>query len=106
MLCDACPLECRADRALGPGTCGAGDRFEVSTIQLHHWEEPPVSGTRGSGTVFFSHCNLSCRFCQNYTISQLGTGRPMSAAELEAAILDLVAAGAHNVNLVTPTQYT
>jgi putative pyruvate formate lyase activating enzyme len=106
VTCTACPLECGADRAAGPGACGATDRFEVSNVQLHHWEEPPVSGTRGSGTVFFSHCNLHCRFCQNYEISQLGRGRVTSGPGLEAAILGLADAGAHNINLVTPTQYT
>ncbi|MFO7638636.1 MAG: radical SAM protein [bacterium] len=106
MRCEACPLECGADRSAGPGACGATDRFEISNIQLHHWEEPPISGTRGSGTVFFSHCNLSCRFCQNYRISQLGTGRVVSETELAAAILGLVAQGAHNINLVSPTHYT
>jgi putative pyruvate formate lyase activating enzyme len=104
--CRSCPLECRADRARRPGACGASDRFEVSNIQLHHWEEPPISGTRGSGTVFFSHCNLHCRFCQNWEISQLGRGRPIADGELETAILGLVEQGAHNVNLVSPTQYT
>jgi putative pyruvate formate lyase activating enzyme len=104
--CRACPLECRADRAQRPGACGATDRFEVSNIQLHHWEEPPISGTRGSGTVFFSHCNLACRFCQNWEISQLGRGRVMPEGELETAIIGLVDQGAHNVNLVSPTQYT
>ncbi|MFO7675563.1 MAG: radical SAM protein [bacterium] len=106
MPCHACPVECGADRAAGPGACSATDRFEVSNIQLHHWEEPPVSGTRGSGTVFFCHCNLHCRFCQNYRISQLGRGRAIDPAELEAAILGLADAGAHNINLVSPTQYT
>ncbi|MBN2536903.1 radical SAM protein [candidate division WOR-3 bacterium] len=106
MECRACPLECRADRAAGRGACGANDRFEVSNIQLHLWEEPPISGMRGSGTVFFSHCNLHCRFCQNWEISQLGRGRAITDAELESAILGLVEQGAHNVNLVSPTQYT
>lgn len=106
MSCNACPRECGADRAAGPGDCGADNRFEISNVQLHHWEEPPVSGTRGSGTVFFSHCNLHCRFCQNYTISQLGRGRAVNGPQLEAAILGLVEQGAHNINLVSPTQYT
>jgi putative pyruvate formate lyase activating enzyme len=78
---------------------------KVAAVSLHHGEEPPISGTRGSGTVFFSHCNMTCLFCQNYPISQLGNGREMAAGTLAAELLRLQAKGAHNVNFVTPTSY-
>jgi putative pyruvate formate lyase activating enzyme len=80
--------------------------MEISLAQLHHWEEPPISGTRGSGTIFFSHCNLRCRFCQNYEISQLGQGRAVTSERLLVIMLELEQQGAHNINLVSPTHYT
>ena len=88
------------------GICRATDRFEISLAQLHHWEEPPISGTRGSGTIFFSHCNLRCRFCQNYEISQLSQGREVTSERLLAIMLELEQQGAHNINLVSPTHYS
>jgi putative pyruvate formate lyase activating enzyme len=75
----------------------------VAAVSLHHGEEPPISGTRGSGNIFFSGCSLNCSFCQNYPISQLGVGRDMSVDELAEAMLTLERRGAHNINLVTPT---
>ena len=106
MLCRACPFECDVDRSAALGVCRASDRFEISLAQLHHWEEPPISGTRGSGTIFFSHCNLRCKFCQNYDISQLGRGREVSPERLQAIMLELEQQGAHNINLVSPTHYS
>ncbi len=106
MECRACPFDCGVDRSRKRGVCRAGDRIEISIAQLHHWEEPPISGTRGSGTIFFSHCNLHCRFCQNSDISQLGNGRPISAGRLVETMLQLQQQGAHNINLVTPTHYS
>jgi putative pyruvate formate lyase activating enzyme len=106
MLCVACPFECAVDRTDKLGVCRATDRFEVSLAQLHHWEEPPISGTRGSGTIFFSHCNLRCRFCQNYAISQQGQGRAVTPERLLTIMLELEQQGAHNVNLVSPTHYS
>jgi putative pyruvate formate lyase activating enzyme len=94
------------DRSIERGKCRAGDRIEVSIAQLHHWEEPPISGSQGSGTVFFSHCNLRCRFCQNYEISQLGRGREETDERLLGMMYRLQDQGAHNINLVSPTQYT
>ncbi len=88
------------------GVCRTTDRFEIALAQLHHWEEPPVSGTRGSGTIFFSHCNLRCRFCQNYDISQQGQGREVTPARLLAIMQELEQQGAHNINLVSPTHYS
>ena len=104
--CRACPFECGVDRSVGLGICRATDRFEVALAQLHHWEEPPISGTRGSGTIFFSHCNLRCRFCQNYDISQQGNGREVTPERLLAIMLELEQQGAHNINLVSPTHYS
>jgi putative pyruvate formate lyase activating enzyme len=104
--CRACPFECGIDRSVRLGVCRASDRFEVSLAQLHRWEEPPISGTRGSGTIFFSHCNLRCRFCQNYEISQLNQGREVTSERLLAIMLELEQQGAHNMNLVSPTHYS
>ncbi len=106
MLCAACPFECGVDRRHERGRCRAGERFEVSIAQLHLWEEPPISGSQGSGTIFFSHCNLRCRFCQNYEISQLGRGREKTVEQLLDMMYRLQDQGAHNINLVSPTQYT
>ena len=106
MLCRACPFECGVDRASALGVCRATDRIELALAQLHHWEEPPISGTRGSGAIFFSHCNLRCRFCQNYDISQQGRGRETTPERLVEIMLELEQQGAHNINLVSPTHYS
>ncbi|CAA7599683.1 Aldolase-type TIM barrel [Acididesulfobacillus acetoxydans] len=104
--CRACPRECGKDRTRGEkGVCGAAARAKVARASLHAWEEPCVSGSRGSGTVFFSHCNLSCVFCQNYEISQEGFGREVTVGELAEIFLNLQAQGAHNINLVSPMHY-
>ena len=105
--CRLCPRRCGADRASGQaGVCGMPDTFSISRIAPHLWEEPPISGTHGSGTVFFSGCNLRCVFCQNRSISREGVGHAVTDAELADRILDLQDKGVHNVNLVTPTHYT
>jgi putative pyruvate formate lyase activating enzyme len=106
VLCTTCPFECGVDRSVKLGVCRAPEQFEISLAQLHLWEEPPISGTRGSGTIFFSHCNLRCRFCQNYDISQLGRGREVTPERLLAIMRELEQQGAHNVNLVSPTHYS
>lgn len=104
--CRDCPRECGADRANGEvGFCSCGYTARVSRVSLHKWEEPPVSGSRGSGTIFFSGCSLRCVFCQNRTISRCESGRAFSSEELADAMLVLENAGAHNINLVTPTHY-
>ncbi len=104
--CRLCPRSCGVDRLAGrKGWCGAGALARVARVALHHWEEPVISGTRGSGTVFFSRCNLRCLFCQNHEISWGGVGRDLSEAELARAFLDLQDQGAHNINLVSPTPY-
>lgn len=107
--CDLCPRECGADRLAGEkGFCAlSGDRAPVSSFCLHHGEEPVISGSNGSGTIFFAHCNLGCVFCQNHQISD-NTLDPhesfVSAEELAEIMLRLQARGGHNINFVTPTQ--
>ena len=105
--CTLCPRRCGIDRAAGQvGFCGEAAAYRVARIAPHLWEEPPISGERGSGTVFFSGCNLRCIFCQNREISREGRGRTISEDELTDAILGLQEQGVHNINLVTPTHYT
>ncbi len=102
--CRLCPRRCGADRPAGElGACGAGATVAVASAGPHPGEEPPLSGTRGSGTVFFSGCNLACIFCQNHDIAHAGQGTSVSHAELAEIMLDLQRAGCHNINLVTPT---
>ena len=104
--CTLCPRRCRADRAAGQvGFCGAGRTLKAARAALHFWEEPCISGTRGSGTVFFSGCTLKCCFCQNYPISAEGLGREITPEHLAEIFLDLQRQGAHNINLVTPGQW-
>jgi putative pyruvate formate lyase activating enzyme len=104
--CELCPHRCGIDRLAGErGVCGMGDQPKVSSWNLHAWEEPPISGSRGSGTIFFSGCTGRCRFCQNYPISQLGYGDVVSVARLAGMMLELQRKGAHNINLVTPTHF-
>lgn len=105
--CRLCPRRCSVNRLKGQaGFCrAAGRAVQVAKAFLHAWEEPCVSGTRGSGTVFFTHCNLRCAFCQNFPISQQGLGRPLTVEQLGRVFLRLQAAGAHNINLVSPTHY-
>ena len=105
MNCYACPRACGADRSIGVGFCGVGEEFFVARAALHPWEEPPISGANGSGTVFFAGCNLRCVYCQNREISRGGKGSPMTVEELAAVCLDLQKQGACNLNFVTPTHY-
>ncbi len=102
-VCDLCPQNCRVDRTAGEtGECGITDRMLVASCNLHYGEEPPLSGDRGSGTIFFSGCSLSCRYCQNYPLSQQLVGSPFEIEDLAQAMLKLQKRGAHNINLVTP----
>ena len=104
--CRRCPRACGADRTYARGVCGANDRIEAVRASLHMWEEPPISGTRGSGTVFFSHCSLGCVFCQNRQISRReAAGKEISTQTLAQAFLSLERQGAHNINLVTGAHY-
>ncbi len=104
--CRLCPRACGADRTTGRGACGAGAAIEAARASLHMWEEPPISGTNGSGTVFFSHCSLGCVFCQNRRISRReAEGRPVAIEALAKTFLSLEKKGAHNINLVTGAHY-
>ncbi len=104
--CSICPRNCGVNRLKGEtGSCRVGSDLILSTASLHHGEEPPISGYRGSGTIFFSSCNLKCVFCQNYEISQKRHGYPVSTDQLAAQMLALQKNGAHNINLVTPTHF-
>jgi putative pyruvate formate lyase activating enzyme len=104
--CGLCPHECGVDRLKGEkGVCRMDARILVASWNLHHWEEPPISGTRGSGTIFFSGCTGHCRFCQNYPVSQLRHGTEVSIERLAGMMLELQRKGAHNINLVTPTHF-
>lgn len=104
--CKLCPRECGVDRNHGElGFCGADKTIRIARAALHQWEEPCISGTNGSGTVFFSSCNLGCVFCQNYMVSRGKIGRVVSREHLTEIFLDLQNQGAHNLNLVTPTHY-
>jgi len=105
-LCYLCPRKCGADRENGIlGYCSKSNNLTVSRASLHMWEEPCISGKRGSGTVFFSGCNLKCVYCQNHTIALAGGGGLISENELGELFLTLQEKGAHNINLVTPTHY-
>ena len=104
--CQQCPRGCGADRARSErGFCGVPQTFLVARAALHPWEEPFLSGTGGSGTVFFCGCNLRCVYCQNRVISRGEAGRELTSAQLEDVMLRLAQAGAHNINLVTPSHY-
>ena len=104
-ICGSCPRQCKVDREFGYGLCGVGDKPKVAKAYLHKWEEPCISGTNGSGTIFFSGCNLKCVFCQNYDISQKYIGKEVSIEKLSKIYLELQQMGAHNINLVNPTHY-
>ena len=104
--CRLCPRECGVDRLKGEtGVCGMGPHPAVSSDNLHHGEEPPISGYRGSGTIFLTGCNLGCIFCQNYPISHLRNGNVVKLPGLVNMMLRLQKAGAHNINFVTPTHF-
>jgi len=107
MICMLCPRQCGADReeSVGKGICGMGTLPKVARAALHMWEEPCISGTRGSGAVFFSGCGLKCIFCQNEAISHGGEGEIVSVERLSEIFRELEAQGAHNINLVTAAQF-
>lgn len=107
MICTLCPRRCGAERTEteGHGFCGMPAGLRVARAALHLWEEPPLSGTRGSGTVFFSGCTLRCCYCQNREISAGGFGRAVTTGRLREIFEELIAQGAHNINLVTPTHF-
>lgn len=105
--CRLCPRSCAVVRTAeeGRGWCACAAEAKIARAALHMWEEPCISGTRGSGAVFFSGCTLRCKFCQNYEISAQGLGRKVSAQELSEIFVSLEQQGAHNINLVTGTQF-
>jgi len=104
--CELCPRRCGANRAAGArGVCGADDSLKIARAALHYWEEPPISGERGSGTIFFSGCPLKCVYCQNHEISTGGFGIEVAPGRLVEIMLELQEQGAHNINLVTATHY-
>lgn len=103
--CNLCPRKCGVNRYEKKGYCGATNRVKVAYYSLHMWEEPVISGDKGSGTIFFSHCNLRCLYCQNKKISIDGYGKVISNKKLGEIMLTLQDKGAHNINLVTPTHY-
>ncbi len=104
-ICNICPRRCGIDRDVTPGYCGMTSELRIARAGLHFWEEPVISGKSGSGTVFFSGCNLRCVFCQNYNISSGGSGKAITIERLQEIYQELIAKGAHNINLVTPTHY-
>lgn len=103
--CNLCPRKCGVNRYLEKGFCGATNRIKLAYYSLHMWEEPIISGDNGSGTIFFSNCNLRCLYCQNKKISIDGYGKYISNKRLGEIMLELQSKGAHNINLVTPTHY-
>ena len=104
--CDLCPHDCGVNRIRNQqGVCGAGLKPKIASANLHHGEEPPISGTNGSGTIFLSGCSLKCVFCQNFPISQLGNGEELTTQQLAHRMLQLQRRKAHNINFVTPTHY-
>lgn len=105
-VCTLCPRRCGVDRGVKTGFCGMGESPRLARAALHFWEEPCISGTRGSGTVFFSGCTLRCAFCQNYEISHLGQGKEITVRRLADIFKVLEEQGAHNINLVTATPFT
>ena len=111
-LCKICPRKCNIKRGVFtagkvlPGVCHAPVQPMVARAGLHHWEEPVISGSKGSGTVFFSGCNLNCIYCQNYNISSELEGKVITVERLKKIYQELIYLGAHNINLVTPTHYS
>lgn len=105
MGCNLCPRQCNADRANSVGFCGMGDKIKAARAMLHHWEEPCISGSNGSGAVFFSGCVLRCCYCQNYKISAGGEGKEITTVRLAEIFMELKEQGAHNINLVNPTHF-
>ncbi len=104
--CDLCPHDCGVNRLKDErGICGAGLRPKIASANVHTGEEPPISGSHGSGTIFLTGCSLKCRFCQNFPISQLGNGEELTTTALAERMMRLQRRGVHNINFVTPTHY-
>ena len=105
MICNICPRKCNKDRAKSLGYCCSPESFKVARAALHFWEEPCISGEKGSGAVFFSGCNLKCVYCQNFEISRENKGVEVSESRLVGIFESLIEQGAQNINLVNPTHY-
>ncbi|MGN0532676.1 MAG: radical SAM protein [Eubacterium sp.] len=105
MICNQCPRKCNIDRGISMGVCHSPQEFRLARAALHHWEEPCISSSKGSGTVFFTGCNLGCVYCQNYQISHQDFGVAVTEDRLIEIFESLVSQGAHNINLVNPTHY-
>ena len=103
--CSLCPRQCGADRSVRPGFCGLGDQLLIARAAPHLWEEPPVSGTRGTGAVFFSGCTLRCVYCQNGDISHRNAGRPFTPRELSDTLKRLCGLGVHTLSFITGTPF-
>ncbi len=103
--CNQCPRMCRINRNTERGFCKAPEQLKINLYQLHFGEEPVISGKNGSGTIFFSHCNMRCVYCQNYKVSNWGNGRMITPEELAEIMLELQEKNATNINLVTPSHY-
>ena len=103
--CNICPRNCNVDRMVSKGFCGANDKVVISMSSLHMWEEPCIVGEKGSGTIFFSGCNLKCCYCQNYEISTNIVGKIYDTQDLVSLFKDVEKSGATNINLVTPTHF-
>ena len=105
MLCNICPRKCNTDRSQALGFCGSGELPRVARAAPHMWEEPPISGERGSGAVFFSGCSLRCVYCQNYGISVENFGKTLTPAELRDVYSRLIEKGVHNISLITASHF-
>ena len=103
--CTICPHRCGIDRTKQIGRCKSTDKIKIALYSVHNFEEPCISGEKGSGTIFFSNCNMNCIYCQNYEISQLGKGKDISIEELSDIMIEQQEKGVENINLVTPTSY-
>ena len=105
MKCNLCNRKCNIDREKELGICQASNKMKIARASLHYWEEPCISGKNGSGTIFFSYCNLKCIYCQNYELSMNHIGKDITIEEFSDICIDLEKKGANNINLVTPTHY-
>ena len=103
--CTICPHKCGIDRTKYVGRCKSNDKIKIALYSIHNFEEPCISGEKGSGTIFFSNCNMNCIYCQNYEISQLGKGKEISVEELAEIMIEQQEKNVENINLVTPTSY-
>ena len=105
-LCNLCPHQCNIDRDIKTSFCHSTNEMRICRIAPHYYEEPPISGTQGSGTIFFSGCSMDCEFCQNYEISKSSVGQIYTPSDFSKEIINLEKQGVHNINFVTPTHFS